>query len=35
MNKTLSKKPDTQGNSGLLPYPVITAAVSGTLSIPS
>lgn len=31
MNKTLTKKPDTQGNSGLLPYPVITAAVSGNV----
>lgn len=31
MNKTLTKKPDTQGNSGLLPYPVIVAAVSGNV----
>lgn len=31
MNKTLTKKTDTQGNSGLLPYPVISAAVSGNV----
>lgn len=31
MNKTLTKKPDTQGNSGLLPHPVILAAVSGNV----
>lgn len=32
MNKTLINKSKTQVNNGLLPYPVISAAVSGNVN---